>query len=592
MSNWRLGAAALTAGVTLLQALAAHADTRVGVTGAVNPSAAGTPPGASTRPLAVGTDIEFRERVVTTADGQAQILFLDQSTLLIGPNSVVVVDEFIYDPATNRGNMAATLTQGSFRYIGGKLSKQGNATLNTPVATMGIRGSDITVDYDAQTRLMNVVTTTGTASLRTGTQVVDLRGGFGVTVSGFDSRLSVPTALSAAQIATVNRQFEGLSGRTAGAARPPTDGDVARSGLSGSVEAKGVANVEPAAGGATGSAPLQFPFSPGNNDTQQQFVTSAAPLPPPPPPPAPSRTDRTLNGHAAGLSVPSFLSTDTEVVLSTAPSDLTIRTVPDVAGPGRVSATLRYGPAPAGPNTTARRLRSVEIELGNPPGSGAATLSSFTNDQVFQASQSADRAASKARINGDTIEVSAVLVSVPMTTPVGTLTGTTAGPACACEFVTWGTWSAEMRSTPSNTFLHGVPSGFWVAGTLPDINDRPTQGIATFSGTAIGRVADNGLARTASGAFTNTFNFAARSGRVDIANFDGNRSFGGTVTAPSDWRNYSGALSGSGLSGTANGSFYGTRNAANQVRLPAETAGNFAVSGGNYTAGGVFLGRR
>jgi hypothetical protein len=278
--------------------------------------------------------------------------------------------------------------------------------------------------------------------------------------------------------------------------------------------------------------------------------------------------------------------------LNTVPSDLTIRTVPDATGPGRVSATVLYGPAPAGPNTTERRLRSVGITLGNPPGSGPATLSSFTNDQVFQASQAANRAANKATLNGDPVEISAVLVSVPMTTPVGTLSGTTAGPACDCQFVNWGTWSAEIRSTPSNTLLHSVPNGFWVAGSLPDIADRPTQGIATFSGTAIGGVSDNGQLRTASGSFTNTYNFADRSGRLDIRNFDGNKSFGGTVTAPSDWRNYSGALAGSGLSGTANGSFYGTRNAANQVQLPAETAGNFGVRGGDYTAGGVFLGRR
>jgi hypothetical protein len=214
------------------------------------------------------------------------------------------------------------------------------------------------------------------------------------------------------------------------------------------------------------------------------------------------------------------------------------------------------------------------------------------NDQDFEASQSADRAATKGTLNGVPDSVSAVLVSVPMTTPVGALTGTTAGPACACEFVTWGTWSAQLRSTPSNTVLHSVPTGFWVAGVLPDIADRPTQGIATFSGTAIGGVSDNGQLRAASGIFTNAYNFAERSGRVDIKNFDGNKSFGGTVTAPGDWRTYSGALSGSNLSGSANGSFYGTRNAANQIQLPRETAGNFAVSGGNYNAGGVFLGRR
>jgi hypothetical protein len=597
MTNGRLGIAAMTAGLALSQTLAAQAEPRVGVTGAVNPAAAGTPPGAETRALTVGSDIIFRERVVTTTDGQAQILFLDQSSLLIGPNSTVVIDEFVYDPATNKGNMAATLTQGSFRYIGGKLSKQGNATLKTPVATLGIRGSDVTVDYNALTRLMNVVTTHGSASLRTATGSVDLRGGFGVTVSGLEARLSVPTALTADRIAAANRPFEGLSGRSAGAGKPPTDRDVAQSGLGQSVEAKGLAASEPGSSAAAGSSTLQLPFEPGTNERQRPAAGTPEAAPPPSVAPPPSaapvqRTGRALNGYAAGLSTPAFLSRETSAVMNTAPRDVTIRTVPEADGSGRVSAAFRYAPAPSGTDTPAP-FESVDIAFGDSAAGRPAALSRFDNDQAFAARQLADRAADKARLDGAPDKVSAVLTSVPMTTPVGTLTGdASAGPACDCAFVTWGTWSAQLQSTPSNTVLHRVPAGFWTAGVLPDIRDRPTEGVATFSGTAIGRVADNALARTTSGSFTNVFDFAARSGRVDIRNFDGNKSFGGTVTAPGDWRNYRGALSGSGLTGTANGSFYGTRDAANQVQLPRETAGNFAVSGGGYTAGGVFLGRR
>src|SRR5262249_49617585 len=152
-----------------------------------------------------------------------------------------------------------------------------------------------------------------------------------------------------------------------------------------------------------------------------------------------------------------------------APGNMTIRTVPDATGPGRVSATFLYGPAPDGENSTERRLRTVGLELGDPPGGSPATKSSFVNDQNFEASQSAGRAANKGTLNGVPDAVSAVLVPVPMTPPVGALTGTNAGPACQCEFVTWGTWSAELHSTPSNTVLHNVPNGFWTAGVLPNI---------------------------------------------------------------------------------------------------------------------------
>jgi hypothetical protein len=436
------------------------------------------------------------------------------------------------------------------------------------------------------------VTTHGLATLTTATDSVNLRGGFGLTVSGNDHRPPVPSALTAARIAAANRPFEGLAGRNAGAGKPPTNSDVAASGLSGSVEAKGLASTEPGAGGVASGASPQIPFTPGPNDMQQRALVpqraQASSLET-----TVARTDRTLNGYVGGISVPTILSDDTTAVVNTVPGDMTIRTVPDATGPGRVSASFLYGPAPDGPNSTERRFRSAAVEFGNPPGSGPASQSRFVSDQVFEASQSADRASGKAKINGIADSVSAVLVSVPISTPVGVLTGdAAAGPACACQFVTWGTWSAELRSTPSNTVLHQVPNGFWTAGSLPDIGDRPAQGIATFSGTAIGQVSDNGQLRAASGSFTNVFDFAQRSGRLDIRNFDGNKSFGGTVTAPGDWRSYSGALSGSALTGSANGAFYGTRDAANRIQLPSETAGNFAVRGNGYDAGGVFMGRR
>jgi len=155
--------------------------------------------------------------------------------------------------------------------------------------------------------------------------------------------------------------------------------------------------------------------------------------------------------------------------------------------------------------------------------------------------------------------------------------------------VNWGVWIAILRAESIST--RTVPQGFWVAGVLPSVNDPSPQGTAIFGGTAIGIVMDGAQPRAASGSFTNDYNFAQRSGTVTISNFDG-KSFGGTVTAGSDWRSYSGALAGSSLTGTLNGSFYGNRTAAGQLQVPKETAGNFNVQGSGYKAGGIFLGSR
>jgi hypothetical protein len=582
---------ALALASTALFALSAYADSRVGVTSAVNPSAAGTPPGETSRQLTVGSDIQFRERVITTTDGQAQILFLDQSSLLIGPNSTVVIDEFVYDPATNKGNIAATLTQGSFRYIGGKLSKQGNATLKTPVATLGIRGSDVTINYDAAKALMNVVTTHGSASLATVTEVLNLRGGFGAVVSGNDGKVGPPTALTAAQIAAANGAFEGQPGKNAGSGKPPTDGDVAKSGLSSSVEAKSVALTEPAAGGTPGSgAPLQVPFTPSNNDTPptvvQQKSTEKKNAEPSSPPPAPgdTRSNRVMNGYVAGVGVTSSEGSASYRIANSVPEDVLVQTVADAQGGGRVLAKFAYHPADSAP------IGSAQLQFGDPPGSAPATQSVFTDDSTFAATQASSSSAGLAKVDGQNVSAIAVLVSIPNGTPVGVFTGEQGtGPACTCTYVTWGAWTVTMQAGAAVS--HTVPRGFWVAGVLPNVNDPSPTGTASFSGTAIGVIESQSGQPMASGSFTNNYNFTQRTGRVDITNFAG-KSFGGTVGAGSDWRNYSGAVSGSSLNGTVNGSFYGNRDANGQLQTPKETAGNFNVQGSGFKASGVFLGAR
>src|SRR5436190_1628489 len=124
--------AALLSGPALAQ--------EVGVTAAVNPQATGTPPERATRTLSVGIDMFRNEKITTGPEGKTQLLFVDGSALSIGPNSDVVLDEFVYDPATGNGKLAMTATKGVFRLVGGKISKNEPVTLKTPTATIGIRG--------------------------------------------------------------------------------------------------------------------------------------------------------------------------------------------------------------------------------------------------------------------------------------------------------------------------------------------------------------------------------------------------------------------------------------------------------------------
>src|SRR6266446_6823688 len=117
------------------------AQERVGVNSAVNPEATGAQPGAQPRRLVIGQDVIFNEHITTGAAGQTQLLFLDESSMSIGPNSDLTIDQFVYDPKTGAGKLAMSATRGLLRYVGGKLSKQEDAvTLRSATATLAVRG--------------------------------------------------------------------------------------------------------------------------------------------------------------------------------------------------------------------------------------------------------------------------------------------------------------------------------------------------------------------------------------------------------------------------------------------------------------------
>jgi len=85
--------------LTLTLPLAAHGQPAVereaGVTTASNPSVEGVPPLSGRRALLVGVTVFERERVISAADGQAQLLFRDGSSFTVGPSVRVPCGESI-----------------------------------------------------------------------------------------------------------------------------------------------------------------------------------------------------------------------------------------------------------------------------------------------------------------------------------------------------------------------------------------------------------------------------------------------------------------------------------------------------------------
>src|SRR6266851_6464185 len=127
----------------------AQAQSRIGVTQATENKPMGKPPGGVDRVLRVGTDVQANEIISTSNDDRAHLVFIDGTTLTVGPNSQLTIDKFVYDPTTQKGELAVNATKGLFRVIGGKISKTAEITVATPSSTIGIRGGMMIVGVEA-----------------------------------------------------------------------------------------------------------------------------------------------------------------------------------------------------------------------------------------------------------------------------------------------------------------------------------------------------------------------------------------------------------------------------------------------------------
>ena len=151
INDWWLAAAAAAATGMLAPAASAAtpATGQVGIASAARPGVLSV---SNERVVYVGNAVTFGERFRTDNTGVIHILFMDRSSMTLGPNSELVIDEFVFHPETQQGSISVNLLKGSLRAVGGFISKfitpQGRsaAQLRTPTATIGIRGGITLVD--------------------------------------------------------------------------------------------------------------------------------------------------------------------------------------------------------------------------------------------------------------------------------------------------------------------------------------------------------------------------------------------------------------------------------------------------------------
>ena len=104
----------------------------------------------ATIPGAVGMRLQTSDTIRTGDDASVGITMDDDSLLSAGPNTVLVLDRYAFDPTTNQGRLDAALNKGTLSVISGRIAKQSPdaMTVRTPTAILGVRGTTFAVAVD------------------------------------------------------------------------------------------------------------------------------------------------------------------------------------------------------------------------------------------------------------------------------------------------------------------------------------------------------------------------------------------------------------------------------------------------------------
>lgn len=240
--------------------------------------------------LGSGDKIFLGDNIETGPNAGMQIMLLDETIFIIGPSAGMVIDEFVYDPASSTGQVTASIVKGAFRFVSGRVAKDRpqNMSVRTPMGTIGIRGTSAAGRVDppdadgnaagsivllgpgpennANERVGRIIVTNG------GTSMEITRSGFGTIIDGLNQPPSPPVRFEPVQIAALTG---GLG--TDGSARPPASGSgQATTQSPGQNNGQGEDSDSPAAGGTDRSG--QAAAGPARGNTPRPGAGPAGPI--------------------------------------------------------------------------------------------------------------------------------------------------------------------------------------------------------------------------------------------------------------------------------------------------------------------------
>jgi hypothetical protein len=103
----------------------------------VDLSKGGTPPAQQAK---VGSGVAIKDLVETRAESHARMQFVDDTTMIVAPQSKVTIEDYMVDRKTGKTRAAVGLLQGLVRTVVPEKVGNENFLIKTSTSTMGIRG--------------------------------------------------------------------------------------------------------------------------------------------------------------------------------------------------------------------------------------------------------------------------------------------------------------------------------------------------------------------------------------------------------------------------------------------------------------------
>jgi hypothetical protein len=96
-----------------------------------------------------GTSLQSMD-VAITERGKMRLDFIDDTRVDVRDNSKLIIDDFVYDPASGTGKLDIRAALGTVRYASGQIAKNSrqNVRIRTPSATISVRGTDFIMVVD------------------------------------------------------------------------------------------------------------------------------------------------------------------------------------------------------------------------------------------------------------------------------------------------------------------------------------------------------------------------------------------------------------------------------------------------------------